>query len=206
MANPFSLVMRRVIAEQYAKLPVPTTSLAGQTHIVTGSNNGLGLEAARHLVRCSASRVILAVRNTKAGEAAKVDIERTTGRKGVIEVWHVDLASFDSVKKFASRAGRELERIDGLIENAGVLLDSWAEVEGMETQMTVNVVSTILLGVLMMPKLVESARKFGNSPRLVFLVSALGFTSQAEKELAKGGKTDIFRGLNNPKQQVMDQR
>ncbi|KAF2690951.1 NAD(P)-binding protein [Lentithecium fluviatile CBS 122367] len=200
--------MRRVIAEQYAKLPLPANSTAcsGKTYIVTGSNNGLGLETARHLVRCSASRVILAVRNTNAGEAAKMDIERTTGHKGVTEAWHLDLSSFDSVKSFASRVEKELERVDGVIENAGVLLDTWTLAEGMETCMTVNVISTVLLGVLLMPKLMESAEKFDNKPRLVFLVSALGFTSQAQKELAKGGKTSIFKGLNNPKEQSMDQR
>jgi NAD(P)-dependent dehydrogenase (short-subunit alcohol dehydrogenase family) len=204
--NPLSLVMRRVIAEQYAKLPVLANSstFSGQTFIVTGANNGLGLETARHLVRCSASRVILAVRNMNAGEKAKADIERTTGRKGVAEVWFLDLSSSDSVKNFASRATKELERIDGLIENAGVLLDSWTNAEGMETSMTVNVVNTMFLAILMMPKLMASAREFGNKPRVVFLVSALGFT--VRKELAKGGTTSIFQGLNNPKEQNMDQR
>jgi NAD(P)-dependent dehydrogenase (short-subunit alcohol dehydrogenase family) len=204
--NPFSLAMRRVIAEQYAKLPIPTTSLSSKTYIVTGSNNGLGLETARHLVRSSASRVILAVRNTTAGESAKVDIERSTGRKGVVEVWPLDLASFDSVKKFASRAERELERVDGLIENAGAYLDSWTLAEGMETSMTVNVVSTMFLGVLLMPKLADTARKFGTAPRVVFLVSGLGFTSEARGQLAKGGDADILQALNEPKKQNMDLR
>jgi NAD(P)-dependent dehydrogenase (short-subunit alcohol dehydrogenase family) len=204
--NPLSLVMRRIFAEQFAKLPVPATSLEGKTYIVTGGNHGLGLETARHLVRCSAKRVILAVRNINAGEAAKVEIERTTGRKGVIEIWHLDLSTFTSVKEFASRAERDLDRIDGVIENAGIFLDRWTLAEGMETTMTVNVISTLLLGVLMMPKLMESAKKFGNTPRLVFLVSALGFVSAAQKELAKGGETNIFQGLNNSKKQDMDQR
>jgi len=204
--NPFSLAMRRVIVEQYVKLPVPGNSFEGKTYIVTGANHGLGLETARHLVRCSASRVILAVRSTKGGEAAKADIERTTGRKDVAEVWHIDLSTFASVKEFASKAERELERVDGLIENAGIMLDTWTLAEGMETSMTVNVISTLFLGVLMMPKLMESARKFNNAPHLVFLVSALGFVSQARKEMAKGGETNIFQGLNNSKEQSMDQR
>jgi short-subunit dehydrogenase involved in D-alanine esterification of teichoic acids len=72
--------MRQIFAEQYVKLPilVDRNTCSGKTYIVTGSNNGLGLEAARHLVGSSASRVILAVRNTAAGEKAKVDIEHTT--------------------------------------------------------------------------------------------------------------------------------
>jgi NADP-dependent 3-hydroxy acid dehydrogenase YdfG len=104
--NPFQIAMRRVIAEQYAKLPVPTTSLTSKTYIVTGSNNGLGLETARHLVARSASRVILAVRNTTAGETAKSSIERSTGRKGVVEVWALDLASFESVTAWCRMQAR----------------------------------------------------------------------------------------------------
>jgi NAD(P)-dependent dehydrogenase (short-subunit alcohol dehydrogenase family) len=148
--------------------------------------------------------VILACRNISAGEKAKADIERTTGRKNVVQVWQLDLASFASVKAFAVRASNDLDRLDGLIENAGVQLGTWTEAEGMETSMTVNVVSTMLLGVLMMPKLIESARQFGIAPRVVFLVSGLGFTAQ--KELAKGGKTDILKGLNNPQEQALSQR
>ena len=114
------------------------------------------------------------------------------------------LASFDSVRAFAAKVSAEIERIDAVIENAGVLLDAWTLSEGTETVMTVNVLSTFLLGILIMPKLVESAAKFDIKPRLVFITSALGFTMK--KEMEKGGKTDIFNGLNNPKTAAMDDR
>lgn len=200
--------MSNVIVEQYAKLPIliHSTTCTGKTYIVTGGNSGLGLETARHLVRGSALRVILAVRNTAAGEKAKADIERSTGRKGVVQVWKLDLSSFDSVKKFATKVSEELDRIDVVVQNAGVNLDSWTVAEGMETTMTVNVVSTMLLAVLLMPKLMECARIWGIQPRQVFTVSALGFTSPAQKELAKGGKTNILKGLEDSKKADMNQR
>jgi len=212
--NPLSrspeatMSMRQIFAEQYVKLPVlvDSTTCSGKTYIVTGSNVGLGLETARHLVRSSASRVILAVRNTTAGDAAKTDIERTTGRKSVVDVWHLDLASSTSVKAFASKAEKELDRIDGLIENAGVFLDSWTETEGMETAMMVNVINTMFLGILLMPQLMRSATRYSIEPRVVFLVSGLGFQAGARKELIKGGKSNIFRGLNSQKEQNTDQR
>ncbi|KAJ9138657.1 Short-chain dehydrogenase [Pleurostoma richardsiae] len=196
----------QVSIEQYKRLPVLADSetCSGKVYIVTGANNGLGLETARHLVRCSAARVILAVRNITAGEKAKSDIERSTGRKGVAQVWHLDLASFASVQAFVNKATADLERVDSLIENAGVAIDKWETSEGTETSMTVNVISTMLLGVLIMPKLMESARQFGIKPRLVFLVSALGFT--AEDELEKSGKVNLFDGINDPKRADMDQR
>ena len=82
------MVMLRLTAEQYQKLPilVDETTCISKTYVITGGNSGLGLETARHLVAASAECVVLAVRNLKAGEVAKKDIEKTTGRKGVIQV------------------------------------------------------------------------------------------------------------------------
>ncbi|KAF5988825.1 retinol dehydrogenase 12 [Fusarium bulbicola] len=71
---------------QLERIPVPTTSFQGQTIIVTGSNTGLGLEAARHFVRLDAELVILAVRSLEKGEAAKASIEASTKRKNVVQV------------------------------------------------------------------------------------------------------------------------
>lgn len=198
--------MPQVLLEGYKKLPVLATSetCSGKVYIVTGANSGLGLETARHLVRCSAARVILAVRNITAGEKAKANIERSTGRTGVTEVWLLDLSSYASVQAFAKRVAAELERIDAVVENAGVYLDNWELSEGMETSLTVNVMSTMLLGMLLLPKLTESARRYGIKPRLVFLVSALGFTT--EKELAKSSAVPIFSGLNDATRADMDLR
>lgn len=80
--------MLRLTAEQYKKLPILAneSTCLGKTYIVTGSNSGLGLETARHLVEFLASRVVLAVRNLTAGENAKKEIEKSTGRKGVMQV------------------------------------------------------------------------------------------------------------------------
>jgi NAD(P)-dependent dehydrogenase (short-subunit alcohol dehydrogenase family) len=199
---------KQIFLEQYVTLPVlvDQNTCSGKTYIVTGGNTGLGLETARHLVRSSASRVIIAVRNNTSGEKAKTDIERTTGRKDVIEVWNLDLASSASVKKFASRAAKELDRIDGLVENAGVFLDSWSLAEGFETSMTVNVINTMFLGVLIMPQLIESAKKYGIQPRIVFLVSGLGFQAAAKGEMAKAGQSNVFQGTNNQKEQNMNAR
>ena len=81
------MVMLRLTAEQYRKLPILAndSTCSEKTYIVTGSNSGLGLETARHLVGFSAACVVLAVRNITAGETAKKDIEKSTGRTGVIQ-------------------------------------------------------------------------------------------------------------------------
>lgn len=140
----------------------------------------------------------------QAGEEAKAELERSTGRTGVIELWHLDLASFDSVKRFAAKLEKEVDRVDAFIANAGIYMDRWETAEGMELSVTVNVTSTMLLSVLVMPKLVESARMYQSEPKLVFVGSALGFT--AKNDLAKCGRSDVFGGLNDPKRANMDQR
>lgn len=150
----------------------PSQSFHGQTVIVTGSNTGLGKEAARHFTRLGAAKVILAVRNTKAGDEAKADIERTAQcAPGTVEVWSLDLGSYASVKAFAARAAKDLDRIDVLCENAGIATHNKNVVEGHESTITVNVISTFLLALLMLPKLKETARKLGKQTTLTIVSS-----------------------------------
>ena len=60
------------------------------------------------------------MRNLEKGEAAKKSIEESTRRTGVVQVWQLDLASYESVKDCAKRA-QGLERLDVLVENAGIV-------------------------------------------------------------------------------------
>jgi len=158
-------------SQLFVKPAYPEKSFSGQTVIVTGSNVGLGKEAARHFARLGASKLILAVRNTKAGEAAKADIESTTKcGASVVEVWTLDLSSYDSVKAFADRASK-LPRIDVLCENAGIATDKFSLAEGHERTITVNVISTFLLALLLLPKLKATAKEFKTEPRLTIVSS-----------------------------------
>ena len=123
------------VKEQFTSLPFPETQHTGQTVIVTGSNVGLGLEAARHLTRLNAEKVILAVRSLEKGEAAKKSIEESTGRTGVVEVWQMDLSSYESVKQFVKKA-EGLKRLDAVVENAGIARDYYSTTEDNETTIT----------------------------------------------------------------------
>jgi retinol dehydrogenase-12 len=59
------------IRSQFLTLPpVHTVDLTGQTVVVTGSNVGLGLEAAKHLARMNPAHLIMAVRTKSKGDAA----------------------------------------------------------------------------------------------------------------------------------------
>lgn len=84
------------------------------------------------------------------------------------------------------------------------MIDTWSLCEGIETSMFVNVVNTVFLGALMMPKLKESAKKFSIKPTLVFIVSVLGYTVKDEMDKSRNGV--IFDGLNDQNRANMDAR
>jgi NAD(P)-dependent dehydrogenase (short-subunit alcohol dehydrogenase family) len=140
------------------------------------------------------------VRSITRGEAAKNKIEAETGIKNVVVLWQLDLGSYESVKAFAKKV-EGLERVDAVIENAGVALNKMIVAEGWESSLTVNVVSTMLLAILVLPKLRESARKFGIVPQVVVVGSEVAFTVEGELEKVDG---DILEGLN--KYEQLDRR
>ncbi|KAI5927029.1 short-chain dehydrogenase [Camillea tinctor] len=189
---------RDFVCAQFRELPMlaTTDTCAGRTFIVTGANSGIGYETAKHLINLQASKVILAVRNTKAGKRAKADIEAAAAgdKNGAVEVWPLNLGSYASVRAFAKRAMNSLERIDGLVENAAIALDRWTRAEGNETSVTVNVFSNILLATLLLPKMMDTARVFNTVPHLVFVTSSLAFTQRTQLESLD---RDIWGRLND---------
>ncbi|RFU31166.1 hypothetical protein B7463_g5191, partial [Scytalidium lignicola] len=151
--------------------PYPNQDFTGLTVIVTGANTGLGLEAARHFVRLNAEKVILAVRTVKKGEEAKKSIESSANRNGVVEVWELDLSRYDSVKEFANKCNKNLKRLDCVVENAGISAAEYNTLEGTESTLTVNVYSTFLLGILLLPFLRKTSVTFNTLTRLVIIAS-----------------------------------
>ena len=138
--------------------PAPiTTSFANKTILITGSNTGLGLHAARQFLSLSASRVILAVRSTAKGEAARAQLEAQTGcGKDAIAVVSLDMNSYASITAFV----REVEgvHIDVAVLNAGLMNREYiSSPEGWEETLQVNTLSTTLLTLLLLPKLRSAA-------------------------------------------------
>lgn len=190
--------MHWLLGQFLVRPPYPTDSYAGKTIIVTGSNTGLGKEAARHYARLGASRIILAVRDLDKGHDAKHDIEYTAslsqGKQNVIQVWRLDMSSYASVRAFTARVESELDRVDIVIANAGLAPAKHSLAEGNEVLFTVNCIATILLAALLLPKLKASAARFNVRPVLCITGSvAHTFTKFPEKTAAEG---QIFAELN----------
>lgn len=149
-----------------------------RTIIITGANSGLGLEAAKQLVRLGVvSRLILACRSMDRGRKARDFVLAAEGESQsnvAVDVWVLDMSSRSSIRAFAERAGQELNRIDAIILNAGVDLMRYEKVSeedgGYELSIMVNVVGTVVLAVLMVPIL--RAKALPQSPPRVTIVGS----------------------------------
>lgn len=113
-----------------------------KTVMVTGSNVGLGKEAARQLASIDGvEKVLLACRNQQKAEAAKEDLEKTTGKK-IYEVVVLDTCDLASVRKAVASIETT---IDGLIMNAGGPLGVELTSDGVTTSFAANVLGHVVL-------------------------------------------------------------
>lgn len=175
--------------------PANTTDLSGQTAIVTGGNTGLGYEASLQLLGLKLTNLILAVRSVDKGENAASEMRRRYP-KASIEVWVLDLCSYDSVQAFAHKAGTQLQRIDIVILNAGRARFEYNKVEstGHEESFQVNYLSTILLAILLLP-ILKAKRLPGGKPAHLTISSA-ALTLACKFEIKD--KTPLFPALDDP--------
>ncbi len=111
--------------------------LSGRTAVVTGANSGLGLEVARALAGARA-HVVMAVRNrAKADRARDAILRAVPGAR--LEVVELDLASLASVRTAAAHIVSAHDRIDVLVNNAGVMaVPERRTPDGFEMQLGVN--------------------------------------------------------------------
>jgi NAD(P)-dependent dehydrogenase (short-subunit alcohol dehydrogenase family) len=125
----------------------------GRVAVVTGANSGLGLVTATELARRGA-RVVLAVRNTTAGDEAA----RRIG--GDVEVRELDLASLASVRTFAAKLAADHPAIDLLVNNAGVVLlgPRRTSADGYELQFATNMLGHFALTGLLLDNLAAAPR------------------------------------------------
>ncbi len=111
--------------------------LTGKVTIVTGANSGLGFETSKELARKGAI-VIMACRNMEKAQAAYDEIKAEIPSAN-IELMTLDLASLDSVKQFVEAFKAKYQRLDQLINNAGIMMVPYGKtVDGFERQVGTN--------------------------------------------------------------------
>ncbi|CAG1964779.1 unnamed protein product [Fusarium graminearum] len=122
----FTDVTQFLDGQIFGRTTLPDVDLSGRTIIVTGANTGLGLEAAKHIAKFKASKLILACQNIeKASKAASIIYDET-------KFWELDLAKYESTVSFAKRLSKDLSRLDGFLANAGVEVKEFELADNLE--------------------------------------------------------------------------
>jgi len=138
------------MATQWTQKDIPDQK--GKVVIVTGGNSGIGYEAALALSGRNAD-VILAVRSADKGEEAASQI-RQLYPQAQIAVMALNLADLKSVRAFAESFLASHDRLDILINNAGVMaLPARKTVDGFEMQFGTNHLGHFALTGLLLPAL-----------------------------------------------------
>lgn len=123
---------------------------------------------------------------------------------GEIIIKHLDLSSFESVKRFTSEIIREEERIDVLINNAGIITKDKKLItkDGNEETIQVNYLSHVLLTLNLMDKIVETS----HDPRIIF-VSSLAHHRVSMRDInlknPPGGADDYMKAYAISKYAIM---
>jgi NAD(P)-dependent dehydrogenase (short-subunit alcohol dehydrogenase family) len=124
----------------------------GRTAIITGANTGLGFETAAALASRGA-HVVLAVRNLEKGKQAAASITAATPGADVA-LQELDLTSLESVRAAAAQLRSDHDRIDLLINNAGVMYTPKSTTkDGFELQFGTNHLGHFALTGLLLDRL-----------------------------------------------------
>ncbi len=172
--------------------------LSGRRFLITGANSGIGFCAALKLARKDAE-LILACRDVRKGEAALARLrEEAPGVRA--EVVEVDLASLDSVRRFAEAELARQRPLHGLINNAGVMALPRRTLtrDGFEMQFGTNVLGHFALTGLLWPALERAAAD--GSPRVVTIASIAHKRAHLDLDNLQGEKSySPFRAYQQSK-------
>lgn len=140
-----------------------------RTALVTGANKGIGFEVARELARMG-WRVFLGARNQEAGRTAAEKLRDG----GDVVFLEIDVSNDQSIRAAADEVARQSERLDVLINNAGILLDDEKGALDITPEIFEQTLRTNTLGPWLVAKAFVSLLKKSRAPRIVNVSSGSG--------------------------------
>ncbi|KAJ6781285.1 hypothetical protein PWT90_05044 [Aphanocladium album] len=132
----------------------------GKVHIVTGANSGVGEQLMQILYEKNAAVYVAARSRDKAEAAIAAAKAKYPDSQGRLAFMHVDLSDLRTVKPAVDAFLAREQRLDVLVNNAGVMFPPAGETsaQGHEMQMATNCLGPFLLTRLLTPLLRETAR------------------------------------------------
>jgi NAD(P)-dependent dehydrogenase (short-subunit alcohol dehydrogenase family) len=166
-------------------------NLSGKVILVTGGNIGLGKETILQLALHKPCKIYMGSRSKEKAQTAIAEIKQAVPDSNVIFL-ETDLSSFSSVKKAAKTFASQNNRLDILMNNAGLLgVPAGLTEDGYEIQFGTNHMGHALLTKLLLPIMERTASELNGDPRVIILAS------EAHKFAPKSGllfselKTDL---------------
>ncbi len=169
-------------------MALPIEEATGKVIVLTGANRGIGLATA-HELQSRGAKVIAGVREPQ-------NMPRISG----VAALYLDTADTESCRAFVDQAQHEHGRIDGLINNAGILLDASTPVLDMPEDDLRRVLDVNLIGPIRLAQLVVPGMRSRGYGRIVNISSGLGqiadmgsgYPSYRMAKLALNGFTRIL--------------
>lgn len=140
---------------------------------MTGANKGIGFEVVRQLVR-EGFRVFLGARNEEAGKAAAEKLDREGKNQGNVSFLKIDISRPESIRRAAEEFARQGDRLDALINNAGILLDEDKDVLALTAETFQTTLRTNTLGALLVSQAFVPFLRKSDKPRIVNVSSGGG--------------------------------
>ena len=137
--------------------------------LVTGANKGIGFEVVRELARLGL-RVFLGARNPKAGRAAAEKLKM----EGDVFFLEMDVSDPDSIRRAAEELANQSDRLDVLVNNAGILLDGDKDALTITTGIFEQTIRTNTLGPWLVAQAFVPLLKKSPVPRIVNVSSSGG--------------------------------
>lgn len=149
-------------------------SLSGKVYIVTGASTGIGYGITAHLLRHSAAKIIALSNNKHRADAMLADLAQYGDISRVVHWQQCDLADLKATDAVAKELKAQLPRIDGLMLNAGIGVNSYAvTTDGLDSHFHVNMLSHLHLALTLLPNLASTARENGAPSRIVMMSSEM---------------------------------
>jgi len=143
--------------------------------LVTGANKGIGFEVVRQLRR-ERFHVFLGARNQEAGKAAaeKLNEEGGNAGNGQVNFLRIDISDPVSIRAAVEDFGKQSDRLDALVNNAGILLDDDKDILATTPEIFEATLRTNTLGALLVSQAFVPFLKKSDAPRIVNVSSGGG--------------------------------